>query len=81
VYRGAGHVPGVDNAAGAVAALAAELKLAVWLTVEVHPQLARQVKDVLWPLAHAHVHHIAVAQAIADAQRVFNMLLGRVARA
>jgi hypothetical protein len=56
------------------------LETAVGLAVEVHPQLVSQVKDVLGPLADAHVHYVEVAQAIAYPQRVLNVLLRCVTR-
>ena len=55
----AGRVAGVHDAARAVAALAAQGELPVGVAVERHPQLVGQVQDVLGPLAHAALDHLA----------------------
>ena len=78
---GAGHVARVHDAALAVAALAPELEVAGVVAVEGHPQGVGQVVDVGRTLTHADLDGVAVAQAIADAQRVFDVLLEGVARA
>ena len=78
---GAGHVARMHDAALAVAALAPELEVAGVVAIEGHPQRVGQVVDVGGTLTHADLDGVAVAQAIADAQRVFDVLLEGVARA
>ena len=73
-----GVAEGVDDAAMAVAALARQGQLAVFL-VEVRAA-ADQVVDLLGRLAHHHLDDVAVAQAGAGGQRVLDVVLEAVLR-
>ena len=76
----AGRVLGVDDAARGVAALAAQLEMSVAIAIEGDAQLVGEAQDVLGRLAHAALDDVAVAKAVADAQRVLDVDLGGVGR-
>ena len=63
----------MDDAAGGVAAFAPQGELAARVAIERHPHLVGEPEDVLGRLARAELDDVAVAEAVADAQRVLDV--------
>ena len=72
------HVAHVDDASGAVATLAAEVEIAIFVTVECDADLIRQVQDVFRPLAHAGLDGLTCAKTVSNAQGIFDVLFSRI---
>jgi hypothetical protein len=71
--RPAGGVLDVDDPAGGVPPFAPELEVAGGVAIERDAQLVGQPQDVLGPLARADLDDLALAEPVADPQRVLDV--------
>ncbi len=71
--RPAGRVLDVDDAPRGVAPFAPQGEVAIRVAIERHAHLVGEAEDVLGRLARAELDDVAVAEAVADAQRVLDV--------